>query len=269
MPAGAARRLLGAGALALDGLVAALLSPRCAVCDGFALSLGDGAVCASCWQGIARLTPPLCARCGAACPSATGSGGAMRPAEALPHVAPGCLCDDLPPHVDLARAVGPYEGTLRAIVHALKYDRRRSVAPRLARLAIESCAPVLEGADAVVPVPLHPRRRRARGFNQAGEIARHLPLPVWDGLRRVRHTEAQAGLAGEARARNMRRAFAPRRLARRTRAAGACLVLVDDVSTTGATLGACAEALRAMGAREVRALTIARTLRSVARPSLP
>ncbi|HXE80886.1 MAG TPA: ComF family protein, partial [Vicinamibacterales bacterium] len=170
-------------------------------------------------------------------------------------------------HVDRARAVGPYEGVLRSLVHALKYDRRRSIAPRLARLAAAHGASILDGADAVVPVPLHFRRRWTRGFNQAEEIARHLRLPVWKVLRRVRHTEPQAGLSGPARARNLRAAFAPRLLSRRRRVIGAVVVLLDDVCTTGATLAACAEVLREMGAREVRALTIARTLRQPGSPS--
>jgi len=265
MPAGVARRLLEAGDLALDSLAAALLAPPCAVCTRIALRLADGAVCAACWRSAALLTPPLCARCGAAISPGR--------AEALPHVRlPGraealpheCPCGDLPDSVDAARALGPYEGVLRSIVHALKYDRRRSVAPRLARLAAEHCASILGGADALVPVPLHWRRRWTRGFNQAEEIARHLPLPVWCVLRRVRHTPPQAGLAGGARARNVAAAFAPRRLLRR-RVEGAALVLLDDVSTTGATLGACAAVLREMGAREVRALTIARTMRAIDR----
>ena len=227
---------------ALDSLSAALLSPACAVCGKIALRVRDGAVCAGCWRTVALLTPPLCARCGAAAPAA-------------------CPCDDLPDGVDVARAVGPYEGVLRSLVHALKFERRRSIARRFARLAAGHCAPLLDGADGIVPVPLHPWRRWTRGFNQAEEIARDLPLPVWKVLRRVRHTPPQAGLTGPARARNVRAAFAPRPFSRRRRVEGATVVLLDDVSTTGATLAACAEVLRGMGAREVRALTIARTMR--------
>jgi ComF family protein len=130
----------------------------------------------------------------------------------------------------------------------------------------ERGADVLEGADLVVPVPLHWRRRHARGFNQADDLARSLGLPVVHALRRVRATSPQFGLSASRRHRNVRGAFAPRRrgwLRRRrhdARVEKACVVLVDDVSTTGATLQACAEALKAAGAREVRALTAARAL---------
>jgi ComF family protein len=117
---------------------------------------------------------------------------------------------------------------------------------------------VLDGADLVVPVPLHPSRRRARGFNQADDLARHLGLPVVSVLRRVRATVAQADLPAARRHGNVRNAFALG--ARAGLLHGARVVLVDDVSTTGATLNACAGVLKAGGAAEVRALTAARVV---------
>ena len=116
-------------------------------------------------------------------------------------------------------------------------------------------AQVLAGADAVVPVPLHAARERSRGFNQARELAQHLSLPVLDALVRTRNTSAQADLPKARRDANVRGAFA---LTRGVDVDGLVLVLVDDVSTTGATLNACAEPLLDAGAREVRALTAAR-----------
>ena len=140
-------------------------------------------------------------------------------------------------------------------MHALKYDGRRSIAKQLAlRLAL-SGAEVLDGGDCVVPVPLHRSRRRARGFNQAEEIARHLPLPMRDALKRVRATPSQTELPAAQRHANVRNAFALRRGAS---VDGLVVVLVDDVSTTGATLGACARTLLHAGAGEVRALTVAK-----------
>jgi ComF family protein len=118
-----------------------------------------------------------------------------------------------------------------------------------------SGAAVLQGADAAVPVPLHRRRQRARGFNQAADLARHLDLPVAPLLRRVRATPSQTTLPAAERRANMRGAFA---LSRRTSVSGMRLVLVDDVSTTGATLEACASVLKDAGAIEVRAITAAR-----------
>jgi ComF family protein len=162
------------------------------------------------------------------------------------------------PSVALARAIGPYEGSLRSIVHALKYQGRQTIAMPLALRMRAAGREVLAGADAVVPVPLHRSRERRRGFNQARELARHLGLPVLDGLCRVRKTAAQADLPAARRHANVRGAFAtcvPEEMLE-----DLTLVLVDDVSTTGATLNACATTLVAAGAREVRAVTAARAV---------
>lgn len=165
--------------------------------------------------------------------------------------------------IDRAQAIGPHEDVLRSIVHSLKYDGRRSLATPLGLLIRERCHWVLEGADVVVPVPLHSSRRRQRGFNQALDLARALNLPVTRALRRVRATLSQTALSGNDRHENVRGAFAPSRLPWRLRAVDhRIVVLVDDVSTTGATLDECARALTAMGAREVRAVTAARALRT-------
>jgi ComF family protein len=159
--------------------------------------------------------------------------------------------------VSHGRAIGEYAGALRAIVHALKYARHRSLARPLADLMAGSGASVLAGADAAVPVPLHRSRKRERGFNQAAEIARHLPIPVIPALKRTRATASQIDLPAEARQANVRNAFAMR--TGRT-VNGLVVVVIDDVSTTGATVEACARVLLAAGAREVRALTAARVV---------
>ena len=156
------------------------------------------------------------------------------------------------------RAIGEYDGALRSIVHALKYGGRRSLARPLAALMRQRGADLLDGAVCAVPVPLHASRRRQRGFNQAADLAAHLGLPVVDALTRVRATAVQAGLPAAQRHRNVRMAFAATRAARTL--TGAAVVLVDDVSTTGATLEACARALKEAGVTEVRALTAARVV---------
>jgi ComF family protein len=117
---------------------------------------------------------------------------------------------------------------------------------------------VLEGADCVIPVPLHASRRRQRGFNQASDLSRQLGVPVVSALRRSRATTTQTGLPAAQRHRNVRDAFALTRAGRVV--TGAIVVLVDDVSTTGATLDACARVLKEAGVREVRALTAARVV---------
>ena len=235
---------------ALDALLSVLLAPSCAACAHSLHRPLGGPVCVACWASIHPLTPPLCESCGD--PLATWR------TEAVP--SDRCArCRRLRRPVTQSRAVGAYEGVLRAIIHAWKYDGRRSLARPLAALLRVRGSEVLNGADCVVPVPLHHSRRRQRGFNQADDLARHIGLPVVNALKRTRATSVQADLPAARRHGNVKGAFAPRRIAVRLR--DRVVVLIDDVSTTGATLDACAAVLLTMGAREVRALTAARALR--------
>ena len=202
------------------------------------------------------LPPPLCESCGDPLPT-------WRVISVPMARCPRCRRGRR--RVDRAQAVGAYDGALRAVVHAFKYEGRRSLAKPLATLMRHRCAAMLEGADCLVPVPLHPSRRRARGFDQALDLARRLStdgLPVRQAIRRVRATPTQTGLPAAQRHRNMRHAFAPAWRARPGLGlpGGAIAVLVDDVSTTGATLEACARVLKEMGVREVRAVTAARVV---------
>jgi ComF family protein len=153
-----------------------------------------------------------------------------------------------------------FDGTLRGAVHRLKYDRSPRMAGPLGRLLaaqlVAPCPPV----DALIPIPLHRDRMRERGYNQAEALARelaqawHVPL-IADGLIRERMTAQQASLKASERAENMRGAFgwlpgqpAPMRV-----------LLIDDVLTTGATMGACAEALRQAGSGWVGGVALARS----------
>jgi len=236
-----------AAAAAADALLAVAAAPRCAACGELLDRPTAGPVCERCWRSILPLTPPLCDRCG----DPLGSWRLLDRAASR-----CCRCRRRPTSLDRARAVGAYGGALAAVIHALKYDGRRSLAAQLAALMRERGAEVLEGADCVVPVPLHWWRRRERGFNQAADLARHLGRPVVHALRRVRATPAQTGLPSARRHHNVRGAFVASRACRSLR--GAVVVLVDDVCTTGATIEACARALKAAGVSEVRALTAAR-----------
>ena len=167
-----------------------------------------------------------------------------------------------------ARAVGEYEGTLREIIHALKYAGRLSLAKPLAAQMRVRGNDVLRAVDCVVPVPLHWRREHQRGFNQAREIARHLGPPVVCALVRRRATRPQVELAADRRKANVAGAFAARRAwFRDDRIRGKNVLLIDDVSTTGATLNACARVLQERGASAVYALTAAKVIsRRPARP---
>jgi ComF family protein len=142
----------------------------------------------------------------------------------------------------------------------LKYDPRPTIAKHLAVRMRQAGADVLDGAGAVVPVPLHRSRERMRGFNQARALASHLGLPVCDALVRTRRTESQTDLPADRRHTNVRGAFAimPGLETRPADVNNRVVVLVDDVWTTGATLCACAAVLLDAGASEVRALTAAR-----------
>jgi ComF family protein len=240
------RTVASASARAIDALLAVILAPACAACDAPLEEPSRGPICGRCWRQIVPITPPVCDGCGDPLQS-------WRVISLEQGVCPRCRRRR---HAATrSRAIGLYEGSLRGIVHALKYDGRRSVARPLATLMVECGRAVLEGVDVAVPVPLHRSRQRARGFNQAYELARHLGPPVVRALRRVRATPSQTDLPEARRHANVRGAFA---LARSAPVRGLCVLLVDDVSTTGATLEACARVLREAGAREVRALTAAR-----------
>ena len=162
--------------------------------------------------------------------------------------------------ISQAVAVDEYDGRMKDIVHALKYDRRRSISPRLGALMRACGAEVLRGADGVVPVPLHPRREYSRGFNQAHDLAIHLGPPVLPLLRRVVYTQSQIELPKHERHRNVRDAFLFRPDPGSRIPDPGVVVLIDDVATTGATLDSCATVLKGSGVREVRALTAARVV---------
>jgi ComF family protein len=230
-----------------DATLALFLAARCAACDRVLEYPLGGPVCDDCWRAVPLISPPRCVRCG----DPLASADAVR--------ATCVRCRRLPRAVDRGIAAGLYEGSLRAIVQAFKYERRRSLADGLARLMRQQGASLLEGADFLIAVPLHPLRRLTRGFNQADDLARRLELPVVKALRRVRRTSAQAALPAARRHRNVRGVFELSRgyeLVVRDR----IVVLVDDVSTTGATVEACARVLKGAGVREVRVLTAARVV---------
>ena len=199
------------------------------------------------WTGDGLLAACLAPRC-ACCHGALAS----------PLAGPVCTrCWE-----DARTADGRYDGALRQVIHALKYEGRRSLSRPLAEMLRERHRVALVDASCVVPVPLFPWRRLRRGFNQATELAAHLDRPVVHALWRVRPTASQTGLTAHARRRNVRGAFRLSPLLSAQKQArfitGSVVALVDDVMTTGATSSACSEVLVAAGARDVRVVTLAR-----------
>lgn len=169
----------------------------------------------------------------------------------------------LPPPRDAAAidvtSAARYLSPLREAIHVFKYGGVPALAEPLSRMMIETWRRANLQADVIVPVPLHSRRRRERGYNQsellAKQLGRCLGVPVEPrALRRVRYTSQQARLDASARKLNVQGAF----VAQRSLSNGKHIVLVDDVFTTGATMGECAAALLDAGAGRVSAITLAR-----------
>ena len=207
---------------------------RCATCR-----LRGAWVCDDCLASSPVFTQPWCLRCGAPVPA--------RP----------CSCAALPTSVGRLRSVGTYEGWLGDAIRRFKYDgewaRKQHLGASLARLV----ATEVPSRALLVPVPIHRARLRERGYNQAALLAAvasaQTGLPCADALTRTRDTPHQVGLGQTGRLANVRDAFAVG-----SDVSGQLVVLVDDVVTTGATLGACADALLAAGAADVWAVTLAR-----------
>lgn len=211
--------------------------PRCAVCDS-----GGVFFCRACADGLVEARLQRCSRC-------------WRPGEIF------CFaCRRTPPPFTGLRTAFVHTGNARTLVHALKYRGMTALATPMAAYLADVVRRDRLPVDVIVPVPLSGMRRRMRGYNQAEVLAkalgRELRLPVRrDTLIRRRHTPPQAQSVDAAvRRRNVAGAFA----ARGAGLDGASALLVDDVTTTGATMAACAEALRAADTHSVWGLAFSR-----------
>jgi len=240
--------LAAAGRFALD----IVLPPRCLAC-GTIVGAGT-ALCMDCWPGLELIGAPQCARCGLPFDFDQGPGA----------VCGSCAAQE--PAFDRARAALRYNDLAARLVVGFKRADRTHMLPAFALWLQRAAGPLLDEADLVACVPLHRRRLLARRFNQSAMMALALarlggrPAAV-DLLARVRATPSQGGLGRNQRFDNVRGAIAVRP-GRAALAEGRRVLLVDDVFTTGATVEACARALRRAGAGAVDVVTLARVVRA-------
>ncbi len=221
-----------------NALLDLLFPPRCVVCRAVGTLL-----CPACLAQWPRFPEPRCARCDEP-------------------FTPGHRCS-IPASLDRLLVVGPHRGSARRAVHALKYGGQRAVAVPLGHLMAAHMLAARVQPGIIVPVPLHSQRLAERGYNQAAllaqVVARATGSPYADVLQRTRETPPQVGCGRRERLLNVADAFA---LSHGDTAVvqGRVVLLVDDVCTTGATMGACAHVLREHGAVAVIGFALSRAL---------
>ena len=228
---------------ACAGILELIYPPHCLVCR----EAGDDYLCAQCIEEIDLIEPPYCRKCGIPCES---------------HFCRDCREREFA--FEFSCSAGAFDGVLREAIFALKYQARIVMADPLADLMVR-CFPqthLAKAVDVVVPIPIHHSRFVERGFNQAEELARRfckrvsLPLEV-DALYKPGNTAHQVSLPRRKRMVNMKGAFAVKNANALT---GKRVLLIDDVFTTGSTLDEAARILKANGAAQVYAYTLAKAL---------
>ncbi len=241
----------------IAGVLDIIFPPRCLVCRAFLwrsekrANAGGLAFCQSCLDGFRAVVSPLCPLCGLPLASWIEED----------HYCENCLRRR--PHYEWARAAYSYEGRVREAIHQFKFGGKSHLAKPLGNLLASAATEWLPDPNdcLIMPVPLHPKRLRERGFNQSLLLARQAASRLgaeleYLTLRRVRYTQPQTGLKGDERRKNVRRAFS---CTDHSPLKGRNVILVDDVTTTGNTLNECARALKRSGARSVYAIALART----------
>jgi ComF family protein len=221
----------------------------CRLCSALLESPSERQVCHSCWASIKPSRESFCIGC-----------GRFFEGDIDPHFCESCLNEK--PAYSRHRSCGRYMGKLKEVILLCKFHNLPILAEGLAKFALDTHGnedALWEGLDAIVPVPLHPKRERERGYNHAQIIAKRLArdknVQLLDKqLVKVKNVPPQMSLAMQDRLRSVKGAFA---VNRPEQIKDNVVLLVDDVFTTGATLGECSRLLSQAGAREVRGLTIA------------
>ncbi|MGQ9687561.1 MAG: ComF family protein [Desulfobaccales bacterium] len=223
--------------------------PRlCVFCGAVVAEEARAPACPACEAAVTWVASPLCPVCGRVYEAGVGAD----------HLCGPCQTD--PPPFERARAAVLYDedGPSGRAIKGLKYNRRLDMLPVMHQwLRGPQCLELVAEADLVAPVPLHPKRLRQRGFNQALLLAQTFPGATLERelLVRVRHTPPQTGLNPKERRENVKGAFA---VPRPDRVKDKKVLLLDDVFTTGSTVKECTRVLRRAGARRVDVLTVAR-----------
>jgi ComF family protein len=229
-----------------------ILPPLCLKCR--APVSEPQSVCAPCWSNLRFLSAPQCIQCGLPFPHDLGYGVKC------------AACIARPPPFAVSRAALAYDDASRDLILGFKHADRLEPVPLFARWMATTARDAVADADFLIPVPLHWRRLLTRRYNQAALLANALGaltrIPVDTAtLLRVKPTASQGEMpSARARAKNVVRAFALAEK-RRAKVAGKRLVVVDDVLTTGATVGACTKVLLKAGAASVSVVTLARVVR--------
>ena len=227
-----------------------LFPPQCMACRG---ATADTGFCAACWSAITFLDGPGCACCGLPFPVALEGD----------NLCAACLAQ--PPAFDSARAILAYDDASKGAILALKHADRLDLVPGFTRWLARTGRAMLADCDLIVPVPLHRSRLWQRRYNQSAELGRRLArdfrLPTDPfALTRSRATASQGAMpSAKARRRNVQRAF---QVPEPARVRGKRILLLDDVLTTGATVQACARALKRAGAARVHVLALARVVKA-------
>lgn len=229
----------------IHGLLSLIFPFNCPICHSKLESKNKNYICIKCWKEIKLIKGDICSKCGR-----------------LSALSICSLCKKNQYYFNRARAAGIYEGALREYIHMFKYKKKTYLAEPLGKLLSDMIEndEILNKSDLLIPIPLDTRRYREREFNQAYLLAdvasRRVSIPVsTENLRRTRVTLPQTGLNRKQREKNVKNIF---QVNNAEEFKDKNIIVIDDVFTTGATVNACAKALRKSGSGTVNVVTVAR-----------